>query len=300
MMTWEGYTKWRTSYLLKGDNMNLKLFVGKTPVEVTKTTFPGGESCIRISGNPLEGCDQTSLAGLITMDFKNNGDLVDLMMLVDAVRRYYYTPVELSLRMDYLPYARQDRVCNPGESLSVKVVTDFINSMNFARVYCKDIHSNVGEVLINNLIHIKLPACANDMRNFCKPENTTIVSPDAGAEKKVFDFAKQLGYTSVVRASKVRNVSTGKIERTTLIDDVHYLRNDYLIVDDICDGGRTFIELAKVLKANSGPESKINLYVTHGIFSAGLQVFEGFIDKIYVNNLMNDSLKDDKLITVVN
>ena len=33
---------------------------------------------------------------------------------------------------------------------------------------------------------------------------------------------------------------------------------------DICDGGRTFIELAKVLKDNGA--KRVTLYVTHGIF----------------------------------
>ena len=44
-------------------------------------------------------------------------------------------------------------------------------------------------------------------------------------------------------------------------------------MDDICDGGRTFIELAKALKVD-GPRS-VWLYVTHGIFSQGFGVFAG-------------------------
>ena len=55
-----------------------------------------------------------------------------------------------------------------------------------------------------------------------------------------------------------------------------------MIVDDICDGGRTFTALATELRnITSGP---IFLYVTHGIFSHGLDVFKGLIDKIYVAN----------------
>ena len=51
-----------------------------------------------------------------------------------------------------------------------------------------------------------------------------------------------------------------------------------LIADDICDGGRTFIELAKVLKERGA--AHIHLHVTHGIFSKGKAVFEGLIDTV--------------------
>ena len=44
------------------------------------------------------------------------------------------------------------------------------------------------------------------------------------------------------------------------------------MIDDICDGGRTFIECAKLLKA-AGVGS-MALYVSHGIFSKGLDPLE--------------------------
>ena len=49
-----------------------------------------------------------------------------------------------------------------------------------------------------------------------------------------------------------------------------------LIVDDICDGGGTFIPLAKKLK-NAGAKT-VTLYVTHGIFSKGLDPLKEHID----------------------
>ncbi|HCW17254.1 MAG TPA: phosphoribosylpyrophosphate synthetase, partial [Achromobacter sp.] len=41
-----------------------------------------------------------------------------------------------------------------------------------------------------------------------------------------------------------------------------------LVVDDICDGGRTFLELASALRDTT--RQPVYLYVTHGIFSKGL------------------------------
>jgi ribose-phosphate pyrophosphokinase len=52
-----------------------------------------------------------------------------------------------------------------------------------------------------------------------------------------------------------------------------------MICDDIADGGKTFIELAKSL---NGIVKDINLYVSHGIFSKGLKVLhDAGISKIF-------------------
>jgi ribose-phosphate pyrophosphokinase len=76
----------------------------------------------------------------------------------------------------------------------------------------------------------------------------------------------------------------------------HVRDHNFLIVDDICDGGRTFIELAKVLRPLTN--GSIFLYVTHGIFSQGLDVFKGVIDHIYTANLFNPS-HEGELVTVI-
>lgn len=276
--------------------MSVTLYKNLMEVDVVRSTFPGGESCIRIESEK-RGDKDTEI--MISLEFQNNGDLIDLAMMLDACKRHYHPDAYYILFMPYLPYARQDRVCNPGESLSVKVVCDFINSLGFPKVVVKDIHSSVGVALLNNLSHVELKAAASMLPFHEKVSETTLVSPDAGAEKKVFDFAKAIGYTGVLRASKVRNVLTGKIERTTLIDAMP-CGTTKVIVDDICDGGRTFIELAKAIKADEDYQGeRICLYVTHGIFSAGLAGFEGLIDKIYVSNLMNKSLESSPLIKII-
>lgn len=261
---------------------NISLYVNKAPVDVVFDRFPAGETLVRIIDNGARLHMMASIPACIKLDFKSNGDLIDLMLVVDALRRFCYQPVELSLVMDYLPYARQDRVCNVGESLSVKVIADLINSLNFTRVFCKDIHSDVGAALINNLVHIDQTVCANRVLHILDTE-LVLASPDAGANKKVLNFAKKYGIKEVVRADKIRNVLTGDIVETKVYSE-HVGNKDFLILDDICDGGRTFIELAKELRKLT--DGKIYLYVTHGIFSKGAEVFEGILDGIFTSNLM--------------
>jgi ribose-phosphate pyrophosphokinase len=55
-----------------------------------------------------------------------------------------------------------------------------------------------------------------------------------------------------------------------------------IISDDICDGGYTFIKIAEQLKAKGA--ERIVLFVTHGIFSKGLEVFDGLVDEVITTN----------------
>ncbi len=254
--------------------MSIRLTNSGVEIPVKFTTFPAGETCVRIPEGIVFGTVD------VWFNFEGNKDLFDLALVMDAARRYLSPHVTTyNLIMPYLPYARQDRVCNVGESLSVKVVADFINGLGFASVHCKDIHSSVGVALINNLVHETLETCADSL---CLNRSSTIlVSPDAGANKKVLDYAKAYGFPEVVRADKTRDVLTGKITGTVVYSE-HVGNKDFLILDDICDGGRTFIELAKELRKLT--DGKIMLYVTHGIFSAGTKVLAGIIDHVYTSN----------------
>lgn len=259
----------------------LKLFVDGHKRHVTFKTFPAGESMVRIDdsdGTNAPGCKRTIR---VEMQFQGNDDIINLALLVDAVRRHFDVGF-LHLDMPYLPYARQDRVCSEGESLSVKVIADIINALKFDRVWCIDIHSDTGAALLDNLVHTKQLDAASELQAI-HPE-AVLVAPDAGALKKVHEFARGYSYEHVVCAGKVRDPRTGAITGTKVYDEVPS-DADLLVLDDICDGGRTFIELAKVLRPLT--TGKLYLYVTHGIFSQGLEDLCTHYDRVYVVNHMS-------------
>jgi ribose-phosphate pyrophosphokinase len=99
----------------------------------------------------------------------------------------------------------------------------------------------------------------------------------------------------VVTASKHRDIQTGKITHTEIPNlpgstgDSNSANDGmkYVIVDDICDGGRTFIELAKAIKKER-ISAKIYLVVTHGIFSAGLKELNQHFEGIFTTNSYSD------------
>lgn len=237
--------------------------------------FNGGEVSVKVPPE-IQSANKIRIVSLI----RNSNDLIALLMANDAVRRVNPS-AEVSASIPYVPYARQDRVCNPGESLSIKVVADLINSCNFHEVFIADPHSDVTPALINNVyVYEQHHIVENRWTVIGKREldNPILVSPDAGANKKTMKLAQTLGMESFIRADKIRDVSNGKITGTVVYcDDLK--GRDVLMVDDICDGGYTFIKLAEALKEKGA--GKIGLAVTHGIFSKGKEVLFEHIDQIY-------------------
>lgn len=211
------------------------------------------------------------------------GSILELLLTKEIIDRLVGRNVNQKLVIPYFPYARQDRVTKPSVAFSLKVIAKLINDLGFDEVVTCDVHSDVASALVDRIRVISqvdlITKHFPGLDQFINSEVTAIIAPDAGAVKK----ANAVGAAyklPVFQASKTRDTETGKISHTKIQDDV---RNyDCLIVDDICDGGRTFTDLAKVLR--DGGAKKVSLYVTHGIFSAGYDVFKGLIDRIYTTD----------------
>ena len=173
-----------------------------------------------------------------------------------------------------------------GESFSLKVFANLINSLNFNQVTVVDPHSDVVDGVFNKINIIKQIDIINKYEKFANRvsngNGALFVAPDAGANKKVSEVAKYFGHTKFVRADKLRNLSTGQILETIIYHD-NFEGRDVIIIDDLIDAGGTFLGLAKVCKEkNCG---KFILYCTHGIFSKGTKyLFENGLDEIFSTN----------------
>lgn len=234
--------------------------------------FSGGEIHIKINPEEIRG----SLH--ISTRLNTSDDIMQLLLAVDSLRRLNVK--DISLYIPYLPYARQDRVMVSGEPLSLRVMADLINGCGFTKVNVLDVHSDVATALINNceVINNHLHV----LTILAHKKDYLLVSPDAGAAKKIFKLAKYLEYQNeIIVCEKIRDVQTGDIIRTKVDCNDLEGKNCY-IVDDICDGGATFIAIAKELKLkNCG---KLFLIVTHGIFSKGTEELQRYFHKIYTTN----------------
>lgn len=225
--------------------------------------------------------------------FSINDDLIALAQTVDALKRQYPLAT-LFLALPYVPYARQDRACSPGDAFSLRVIANMINGMGFATVTVADPHSGVAEALINNLFVVNQFEIFGGVKDF---SNTFIVAPDQGASKKCEDFAKRVGAKGVITCAKVREMSTGKILGLRVLDLLED-DADYFVLDDICDGGRTFIEVAAALH-NGALIGSLELAVTHGLFTKGTRVVKIHYDKIYTTNSFISDKNECELIDLL-
>ena len=249
--------------------------------------FKAGETHVKLTNLKLD--ESTTFL----IKFFTEGSLFKLAMIKDAWDRIKSGRPFAKLAIPYFPGARQDRVCNDGEPLSVKVYASFINSMQFDEVVVFDPHSDVTPALIQNCKtvdnHQFVRDCLDGSANYC------LVSPDAGSNKKIFSLAKNLG-VEVVRADKKRNVTDGSIVGTDVFAD-DLSGKHCVIVDDIISGGRTFIELAKVLKAKGS--SRITLIVSHheGVASDQSLIDAG-IDQVFTTDSIYGTCISSKITTI--
>jgi len=255
--------------------MGTKLY----PIDFKSFVFSGGEVSVKITG-------ETEYSRyFIRALLQSSNDVFELLMVTDALRRIApNTPI--NLEMPYIPYARQDRVCDHGEALSIRVFADLINAQNYSSVTVWDAHSEVSLALLNKCANIKPSVFVTKIPGIDKI--SVLVSPDAGANKKVFELAYSLGgKREVLRADKTRDVKTGQITGTVVYCE-DLAGEDVLIVDDIGDGMRTFIELGKKLKEKNA--GKVILFVTHAICSKGVDVLNGSVDILYSANLWEENI----------
>lgn len=238
--------------------------------------FPGGESQVTVPAELQRIAPELGSVRIHAL-LKSANDVMQLLLLTDALRRLNPC-LALHLDMPYVPYARQDRVCSPGEGLGAAVFCKLINGQDYASVTVVEPHSDVTPALLQRARIVDASAfLAAVLRAPEFAQGVTLLAPDAGAGKRVQALGKKLGVPDVLFAQKVRDPRTGRITETRAPDAVP--AQAVLVVDDICDGGRTFLELARAMRAKTS--QPLYLYVTHGIFSHGFDELNSLYERIY-------------------
>ena len=232
-------------------------FTARDSWSVPYGVYPSGEPWI----------DTASLGGpprLLLVRPSSMTAFVAALWYADALRER--RGVQLDLFLPFVPGARQDRANAPGPGVdylvTAKSVAHLINQYQFERVHIIAPHSDVAPALIDRCQVIPM---RDVLPHFPSPHDlyTGVIAPDAGATKRATDAATYYGLP-LYQAWKRRDPSGGAIHgyRTEPLPTAGH----FLVVDDICDGGRTFLELHGTLqRANATAD----LYVAHGLFSNG-------------------------------
>lgn len=227
------------------------------------------------------------------------------LFYVDALRERGFTDIDLVLPC--IPGARQDRLNNEGDYLfTLKSIAKEINLRGFSSVTTYDIHSDVAYLIDRlHVVHVDDIFRHHKDLSYLTGRHQAIIAPDAGSAKRAAKAAKYLEIP-LVQAWKTRDTTTGKLtgfgyEQGILSEiSYDYVNPHFLIVDDLCDGGGTFLGLAKELGKEISLGS-LELYITHGLFTQGTQKLSEVFNKIYTTNstLAAESAENVEVIKII-
>lgn len=253
-----------------------EIFLGDVPI--TLGVYP--------DGTPVIDWDQITFSDSRVMTIRSTElfHLVTGLWLSDALDERGWG-VEV-LVIPCLPGARQDRLSTEGDFLfTAKAVAGEINSRKFDKVICFDPHSEVMPALIDRCQVVQIGEIW-DLFPRTVPEAEFIIAPDAGAMKRAGHIAELMGLP-LVHGWKKRDPKTNKLSGFGIEDLMDVLtvgqRNKGLIIDDICDGGGTFIGLGKLIKERY-PIVELDLYVSHGFFLKGMEPLMQVFNHCYTTN----------------
>ena len=292
-----------------------------------KIRYPAGELQVRLRANELS---EFAAADIVTVTacVKTAEDLIETCLLCSAMRvpvsnaeaaqagsRVTSTsssnspaspssplsissspkPKDVVLILPYLPYARADRRFIDGDCFGLEVFANILNGLDVS-IVSLDVHSDKSTSLIRGLrslsptplieMAIKQTLAANDSSRL------TLLFPDDGARKRYSALAQELD-VDVLHCMKVRDKVTGKLSRFSVPDKGEFKTSNVLLIDDICDGGGTFLGIADAL-ADYG--LNLSLYVTHGIFSKGLEPLLKRFKTMYATDSFNSGQFSPRLV----
>jgi ribose-phosphate pyrophosphokinase len=287
-----------------GNNQELaKKLAGNSKIKLGRvivSNFADGEVAIK-----LEDDCRGKKVFLVQSTHQPDSSFTKLILASDAARRA--SAEEIVAVIPYFGYSRQERLSEPGTSISTKVFATMLEAAGIDRVVVVDLHSKAIEGFFTNTIvdHVNsIPMFTSFLKKeFSKEianDNIRIVAPDTGAANNARNFSMNLlGHSELAIVSKSRS-KANHISSMQLVGEVK--DKIAIIVDDMADTCGTLVKAAELLK-DSGA-SKVFAVVTHAIFSgdAVTRLDNSCLEKVYISNTIEKENLPSKIevVNVVN
>ncbi len=219
-------------------------------IRASTKRFPDGECYTRIE------CDTIDDHVVVVQNTYPDGDLVEMLLIQDAIKSLGAKTVACVI--PYFGYARQDRLFNPGEPESAKVMARMLE-MNTDHVVTVDLHKQ------DTLRWFSCPAvdvkAAPAIGEFFSDHEVDIVlSPDIGARSRAEEVGKIMG----VDSDHLQKTRLSGMDVRIAPANVDVGGKNVLIVDDMISTGGTIVAASNELK-KVGAE-RVYVACTHGLF----------------------------------
>lgn len=248
--------------------------------------YSAGEMQVRLL-SPIKG------DVIIHAKIKTEKDIVELAHLKSCLKDGNPNR-EIHLKLAYLPYSRADRRFVSGDCSGLEVFGKFIEGMDFTSVTTFDVHNlDAAEKAIKGIINVSperqiLQTIGNLTENHSA---INVLFPDEGSKIRYSEMLPEYYGCNlktveikILNCSKIRNPLTGELSGFITPEKEEFIPNcPILIVDDICDGGGTFVGISLSL-TTKGITNEKSLYVSHGIFSKGFSELLKSFTKIFTTN----------------
>ncbi len=188
-----------------------------------------------------------------------NDHLVELMLLIDALRRA--SARRVTAVVPYFPYSRQERMARGREAISARVVASMLEMLGADRVIYVDIHSEAIQGFFTVPVD-QLPAYPTLADYFTgKPfvQDAVVVSPDVGRARLAGKYAEALDVPLVIMQK--RRSGFTQAETTHVVGDVK--DRVPILIDDMVASGSVLRQLPVLLEQGARPE--VHLAITHPV-----------------------------------
>ena len=244
--------------------------------EATVTSFPDGESFVKINEN-IRGSDVFIIQSTCP---PTNHHLMELLIMIDAARRA--SANRITAVIPFYGYARQDRKDQPRVPITAKLVANLLVASGATRILTMDLHSQqiqgFFDIPVDHLY--ASPVFFSHLAKRNSQRQLVVCSPDVGGMKMAAAYADTLGAGLGLVAKKRTNATT--VEAINLVGEVKDC--DVLLVDDITETAGTLTAAARILRENGAVN--IRAAVSHCILNevAVERLKTGFIDELITTN----------------
>ncbi len=231
--------------------------LGCTRGKVKLKAFSCGERYVRYE-ETIRGKDVYILQ---TGTAQPNEDMMELFLMCQAAKLSFAKTVHVLI--PHFPYARQDRVAEPREPISAKLMASLLEHAGADHIITLDLHSEQVQGFFT------IPVDALDGRPIFadylkskKLKNPVVVAPDAGGAKRAKKLADLMDADlAIMHKNRVAHHEAeilevvGEIEGRTCI-----------LFDDIIDTAGTLVK-AKEALLKRGANEDVYAVATHAVFS---------------------------------
>ncbi len=224
---------------------------------VTLKKFSCGECYVKYEES-LRG-KQTFILQTATRNV--NEDIIELCLMIQAAKLSFASSVHVII--PHFPYARQDRVAEPREPISAKLIAQLLEESGADHVVTLNLHTDQIQGFFS------IPVDALEARplfaKYFKEKNLsnlTVVSPDEGGAKRAKKFADMIGAElAIMHKSRPRHQES---EVVGVVGDIE--GRTCILFDDLIDTGGSLTKAKEVL-VERGANKDVYAAATHGIFS---------------------------------